>query len=148
MPRLFNITNHNLTPAQVNDAIGSLGVTEVVDLPADLKKTWGQIPTKATYPEVRGLLDPLFDFMHANITREDFILCAGSRTAQRLVDQISVVLEATDVESCTERRSVEKTLPDGIVKKDSVFEHVQYRQMDNLMQRVTVCPKCVTTCGI
>lgn len=126
MNKFFNITSHIMTEGQVADAKATLKVEEVVNMPDDLKKIWGQVPPTADTAEVKRHLQPVLDWLEQQVSVGDFCMVAGSRTAVAFVD-LQIRSKAQAVESCTERKVRETANPDGTVTKTAVFEHVRYR---------------------
>ena len=57
--KLFILTNHTATERQLDDARQSFGVTEIVDLPTDLKIIWGSVP-----PEIDSVAEYVSPVMH------------------------------------------------------------------------------------
>ena len=125
MKKFFNITSHIITETQIADAKATLGAEEVVNMPDDLKKIWGQIPPTADTAEVKGHIQPVLDWLE-QVSVGDFCMVAGSRTAVAFVD-LQIRSKAHAVESCTERKVRETANPDGTVTKVAVFEHIRYR---------------------
>lgn len=125
MKRFFNVTNHNMTESQIADAKSALQAEEIVNLPEELKKIWGQVPPVDTN-EVKVRLQPVLDWLEQQVSVGDFCMVAGSRTAVAFVD-LQIRSKATAVESCTERKVQEVQNPDGTVSKTAIFEHIRFR---------------------
>lgn len=125
MKRFFNVTNHNMTESQIADAKSALQAEEIVNLPEELKKIWGQVPPVDTN-EVKVRLQPVLDWLEQQVSVGDFCMVAGSRTAVAFVD-LRIRSKATAVESCTERKVQEVQNPDGTVSKTAIFEHIRFR---------------------
>ena len=126
MKKFFNITSHVMTETQIADAKASLGIDEVVSMSDDLKKIWGQVPPSADTVGVKGHIQPVLDWLEAQVSVGDYCMVAGSRTAVAFVD-LQIRSKAYVVESCTERKVREVQNPDGTVVKTAVFEHIRYR---------------------
>ena len=137
--RLINITNHTLIDSQILDAKSALKVTEIVNLPEDLKKIWSQVPANISTEQVKTHIKPILQWLHelcycdehhmANYDYFNYIICAGSRSACCYIDFFAYNKGCAVVESCTERKSVEKIMPDGTVTKTAIFEHLQWREI-------------------
>lgn len=125
MKRFFNVTNHDLTESQIADAKSALQAEEIVNLPEELKKIWGQVPPVDTN-EVKVRLQPVLDWLEQQVSVGDFCMVAGSRTAVAFVD-LQIRSKAAAVESCTERKVQEVQNPDGTVSKTAIFEHIRFR---------------------
>lgn len=126
MKKFFNVTSHVMTETQIADAKASLGIEEAVNMSDDLKKIWGQVPPTADTVGVKGHIQPVLDWLDAQVNPGDYCMVAGSRTAVAFVD-LQVRSKAHVVESCTERKVREVQNPDGTVTKTAVFEHIRYR---------------------
>ena len=57
MATLFLIFSHTFTETQRKDALDSLGVDRIVDLPDKLKSLWSHVPPDLT--EIKNHLQPL-----------------------------------------------------------------------------------------
>jgi hypothetical protein len=123
MPKFINVTNHTLTPAQKADAEKKFGIGEFVELPDDLKKLWGNIPTDVE--NLRSFVEPIVAFIKQNTGKaeETVVLIQGDIGAVFAVTgRFCVADNFRFVQSTTERVSVEK---DGV--KTSVFKHKMFR---------------------
>ena len=73
--RLFLIFNHEITGVQEKDALSSLGVDVIEDLPGDLKALWRQVPP--ALPRIRGYLRPVMEWLGARAEKGDYVLIQG-----------------------------------------------------------------------
>jgi CRISPR-associated DxTHG motif protein len=116
VPRLFNVTNHQLTADQIEDARQRWDIVDVVDLDEELKAVWANI-------EVGSAASLIFDRLWQRSTHADVIVVQGEygatftlvsmlRTAGRRVVYASTAREVTE---CQE--------PDGSVTTVHRFRH-------------------------
>ena len=69
--KLFILTNHTASQQQLDDARLSLGVSEFVDLPVDLKTLWGNVP-----PDIESVTEyvtPLLCWLDSSLQNEDIV---------------------------------------------------------------------------
>lgn len=111
------ILSHNLTEEQVQYLGG-----EVIELPQDLKKVWGQVPAEGDYEEVKVHLNPIFNWIRSLDLNQ--IVCQGEFSA------FAHVLEwGLPVLVATSRRETVETVVDGVSTKTAVFKHVRFRRI-------------------
>ena len=145
MPTFINVTNHELTAEQINDAPNTfpdfdspeVEYINFVELPKDLKKTWSCVPTQN-----QDSNRTIFNDIAKKIT--DFIIDKASKdesyTTVLIQGDLGMVLECLklikewDVDykiacyyATTERQSVEQINENGEIIKTSVFKHAGYR---------------------
>ena len=115
MSKFLNVTNHQLTAAQLQDIINN--GFEVVELPPELKTQWGQL----NVDNWRDAVEAVWSF----ICKEEVeaAMIAGYAPAVfNLVNQSDRAgVEALYAD--TARESIETTLEDGSVRKTAVFKH-------------------------
>jgi hypothetical protein len=75
MTALFLIFNHTFTRVQRDDAVASLGVGRIVDMPPDYQKIWSDIPPDL--PSIEEYLEPVQVWLKANARENDFVLIQG-----------------------------------------------------------------------
>lgn len=126
MPRLFLFFNHTITPRQLTQARLELGVTEVMQPPAELSRRWANVPPA----EERLLpwLQPVFAWLDEQAAPGDFVLVQGEFGACYLLVQHALERELVPVHSTTERHAREEQLPDGRVQLEHTFDHVRFRR--------------------
>lgn len=125
MTRLLVVFNHTLTRQQTADAKTKLGVQEIVNLPAELEKLWGQVP-----PEIDDLakyLEPLIQWLSKESHKDDYILIQGEFGAAYYLVSWAESHGLKPIYSTTRRNAVETSHPDGSVSIQHNFYHVQYR---------------------
>jgi hypothetical protein len=125
-PSLFLIFNHRFTEAQESDARTSLGVTEIVNLPKNLKDIWNNIPPGMA--EISDHLSPVSDWLNAASKHGDYVLVQGDFGACYLMILFAIEHRLIPIYSTTERRAVEEHQPDGSVKLTHEFRHRIFRR--------------------
>jgi hypothetical protein len=123
---LFLIFNHRFTDAQELNARASLGVTEIVYLPRDLKDIWNNIPSGST--EISDHLAPVRDWLNEASKQGDYVLVQGDFGACYLMVLFAMERHLIPIYSTTERRVVEEQQPDGSVKLTHEFKHRIFRR--------------------
>ena len=111
--KLLNVSNHVLSDVQIEDLRKNWEVTEVIELPSDLKDLWSNL-TPENYKEVS---DRIIDIA----VKEDhpYLHVAGFPAAVcEIVKEYPLCLYAY-----SERLSKDIPQEDGTVKKISVFNH-------------------------
>jgi len=129
MKKLLNVTSHNLTEDQKK----AVGDSICVDMPAEVKGKWGQVPVDGDINSVKAHVQPVIDWILAENTGETTALIAGAFSASFLVMEVCWASGIKTVEATTKRKVIEETMPDGSVKKTSVFEFVQFREIRSLI---------------
>lgn len=123
-PTLHLLFNHTLDDVQKHDAHASLGVERIVYLPDTMLDIWGNISPKRK--NLKDLLYPIYDYMHSQCKRGDFILVQGDAGATFLIVQKAMTLGVKPIYATTERIAKE-TMKNGTLVKTSVFKHVIFR---------------------
>jgi len=122
--KFFNVTSHNLTEDQ-KKVVEKAGF-EIVELPTGLKEQWKNVPPDVDPAYIAQLAAAVRTFMSEQLEAyPSFALVQGEPVLcfnLALMADPVVPLVAT-----TKRESIEVKQPDGSVKKESVFKHVQFR---------------------
>lgn len=118
--KFLNVTNHKLTPEQLEDLRG----IEVVELPEELKACWGNV-TPFNY---KALVKELNYYINKEFNASDMILVAGFMPAVAELVKILKDKEYNVVYSYTKRVADEKLNDDGTITKVSVFRHQGFYQ--------------------
>ena len=123
--RFFNISAHTLTGAQIEDVESRWGIDVIVDCPI------GNVdPHKST----NEILEDAEKFVDAlNVDGCDVAMVAGEPVMTMCLVKALQKKGVTCVAATTERVSVEKTLEDGSVVKQNVFNHVMFREFPPLV---------------
>ena len=126
--KFINVTSHNLTTYQIVD-LQSKGFEEFVELPENLKNSWGSIDPNADEFEVYNSVEPIIDFVAKE--KPAGIMLAGEITAVISIfgELIHNQPEIEILVATTRRESVESVQPDGSVRKTNVFKHVRFREL-------------------
>jgi len=123
---LYLLFNHRLTPIQEQDAIHSLGVSSVKQLPDDLKLIWGNIPPELT--KIASYIEPIKGWLNKNAKKNDYILIQGDFGACYQMVTLSFEKEYIPIYSTTERLAKEKIKHDGTIELKHQFKHAVFRR--------------------
>ena len=129
MPRLFNITNHSATDDQRADAIASLGVGGVVDMPPDIARCWGTVPPELD--SVCGYVQPAVDWLASQVTKGDIVWVQGEWGAVLTVVLWCHARGVRCVYATTKREAAEVHGENG-VQMMHVFRHVRFRDFPSV----------------
>ena len=123
--KLFILTNHTATQQQLDDAKKSLGVSEFVDLPLNLKTLWGSVPPETD--SVAEYVVPVLHWLESGLASDDIVWVQGEWGATLAVIDWCRNRRVRCVYSTTKRVAVETPTPDGAVALTHVFSHVRFR---------------------
>lgn len=126
MPTLYLLFSHSLTPDQVEDAGASLGVSQIVSLPADLQQRFSNVP-----PDLEALqeyLQPIQSWLTENAKQGDFALVQGDFGATYSLVNHCKQIGAVPIYATTERQSIDSKQADGSVVTQRVFKHKIFRK--------------------
>lgn len=135
MAKAIFVMSHPVSAEQKADIIDGF-TTEVVELPDDLKKLWSQIPTTLDMKEVENHLQPILQWLEAEVydaTHDTSVNCtrhticvAGEASSCNLIWK-RWNTECCFVTAVSRRESSEVIQPDGSVVKTNVFKHLGFR---------------------
>ncbi|RLC28874.1 MAG: hypothetical protein DRH37_08700 [Deltaproteobacteria bacterium] len=120
------IFNHTFTALQRQDAVDSLGVDRIQDMPPDLKSLWRNIPPDL--PRISGYLEPVKAWLKGRAERGDYVLIQGDFGACHIMVNFALAHDLIPVYSTTERIAVEAHGEDGTVKLTHHFKHRIFRR--------------------
>jgi len=124
MSKLFVLTNHTVTAEQQTDAMKTLGVDSLVDLPPTLKQEWGRVPPELD--SVSGYVAPFLDWLAVNVADGDVVWVQGEWGATVCVLDWCRVRGVRCVYATTKREATEVHSAAG-VQMTHVFVHVRFR---------------------
>jgi len=124
--KLFLIFNHEITENQAMNAEKDLGITDIIDMPNNLKHIWNQIPAKEKH--IARYLEPIKKWVMAHAGKDDFILVQGDFGATYLMVEFALKHGLIPVYSTTVRQAAEFTKPDGSLKTEHIFKHQLFRK--------------------
>ena len=122
----FLIFNHQFTAVQEMDACASLGVRNIVNLPAELQELWRNIPPDL--PEIKNYLDPIQKWLSSQANEGDHVLIQGDFGACFLMVNFAFEHNLIPVYSTTQREVVEEEQPNGAVRLTHHFQHQIFRK--------------------
>ncbi len=116
----INCSNH--VSANWGDAQKSVALFygDIIDVP------FPNVPVTATEDEIMILARKTADEILSH--KPDAVMCMGEFTLTFAVINILMDAGVKVVSACTERHSVEQTMPDGKTIKNSVFDFVGFRE--------------------
>ena len=126
MKTLFVLMNHELLPAQYQDAIESLGVTSAVSI-SDVN--WSQIS-----PDDETISHSLEGYKQALIKQaqqEDFLLVQGDFGATYHMIRFARSLGLIPIYATTKRHATQEIV-DGAVITKREFIHVRFREYEEI----------------
>jgi len=126
MADLYLIFNHKVTRHQERDARSSLGVARIIEIPADLKQIWCNIPPDLI--ELSGYLDPMKQWLASNAKAGDFVLIQGDFGACYMMVNFALEKGLIPVYSTTAREALEDHEGHDTVMTTHRFKHVMYRK--------------------
>ena len=126
MSTLFLIFNHTFTEVQRADALSSLGVERIVDMPPDYKKIWSDIPPDLR--SIEGYLEPVKAWLKASARGNDYALIQGDFGACHLMVNYACRIGVIPVYSTTQREMIEEFQEDGSIKLTHHFRHHIFRK--------------------
>ncbi len=124
--KLFLIFNHTMTALQEQDARMSLGVHQFVDLPAELKVMWRQIP--ADLERIDPYLAPIKTWLEDVSNQGDYVLIQGDFGACFIMVKFAMERNLAPIYSTTAREALEEHGEDGAVKMIHEFRHCIFRK--------------------
>ena len=123
---LHTIFNHKLTPDQIKDAKENLKITEIIDLPTDLKKLWANIPPDKNLILAQHL-KPIITYFE-QLNSNDFVLVQGDFGAVYYMVNKLKELGFIPIYATTERKIIEEKLSDNSIITKRIFKHICYRK--------------------
>lgn len=126
MARLFLLFNHSITPTQESDARASLGVSEIVPPPDEIKTLWRQIPPDL--PEISAYLLPVRQWLKTSASPGDYVLIQGDFGACCLMTDFAFRQGLVPVYSTTRREMSEILEADGSIRLTHRFDHRIFRR--------------------
>ena len=120
---VFVILNHDLTQDQREELEERFG--EIVELNAEEKALWSQIPSEGGHLGVNKHIWPIL----LKIKKYDAVVCQGEFTAFVVVFTSCQTLQKNIFVACSKRETVETIDEDGSIIKKAVFKHVQFRRV-------------------
>lgn len=126
--KLFLFFSHSLTTDQTKDAIDTLGITEVVQLPEALQEQWSQVP--AEIPELSGYLLQFVEWLRDEAMPGDYALIQGDFGLSYALVNASKELGLVPIYATTKRESQETVNEAGEVTKTLRFKHIRFRKYE------------------
>ena len=123
---LYLIFNHQITDLQRRDAIKSLGVERIVEMPTHLKHLWRNIPPDL--PDIKGHITPVMEWLSTRAVQGDFALIQGDYGACYILVQFAFERGLVPIYSTTFREAIEECQEDGSITLKHVFRHCIYRR--------------------
>ncbi len=123
---LFLLFNHQLTQDQKNDVSDSLGAEQIVEMPSELGKIWGQIPPDM--PKLDDHLKAIKDWLGSEAVKGDYALIQGDFGACYAMVNFAFGKGLIPVYATTKRETVEETMADGSVTVTRQFRHQIFRK--------------------
>lgn len=125
---LFLIFNHTFTDVQRADALASLDVTFIAELPPSLKEIWRSIPPDLE--SIEAYLEPIQTWLKVNVVEGDYVLIQGDFGACYIMINYAFKLGLVPIYSTTDRETEEEFDGDGAVKVTHHFHHRIFRRYE------------------
>jgi hypothetical protein len=125
---LFLLFNHNLTDEQKQDALVSLSVTRIVELPSDLKAQWSNVPPEI--PELKIYVEPVKNWLYSQAQKGDYVLIQGDFGASYIMVNYAFEKGLIPVYATTKRQIIEERENVGSVKVTRHFRHEIFRKYE------------------
>lgn len=125
---LFLIFNHQFTDAQREDALASLGVSRVVDMPPEIEAIWGDIPPELV--RINDYLEPVMDWLKTEAKLGDYVLIQGDFGACYIMVNYAFYIGLVPLYSTTGREVHETPLEDGAITVTHNFRHIRFRRYE------------------
>ncbi len=129
---LFLIFNHTFTDDQREDAITSLGINRIVDMPPDYKDIWSDIPPDIN--KINNYLEPVKIWLNHEARDEDYVLIQGDLGACYIIINYCFHFDLIPIYSTTNRKINEMILKNGTVKITHHFQHNIFRRYERCLQ--------------
>ena len=117
--------SHNLDDNQIQSAKNDLGISEFVTLPEHIQSKWSNVP--ADLADLNAYSSDFKEFLNQNSRPNDIALIQGDFGLSYIMINYAKSLGLHAVYATTRRISKEKII-NGKTIKESVFEHVRFRQ--------------------
>lgn len=126
MKKCFVVLNHRPSEDQLKELRDKFKATEMIELPNELKRIWGQIPPEgSTYPSDH--LTPITDWIKKQARTGDILWFQGEVASCMILRNYAREWSLLPLHATSKRESVEVVKPDGSVEKRSIFKHVNFR---------------------
>lgn len=123
---LYLLFNHHFTAAQEADALKSLYVDRIVNLPQGLQDLWSSVPPDLD--EIVPYLEPIREWLAREARAGDYVLIQGDFGATWLMVNFALDRGFIPLYSTSFREAVEDHKPDGSVLLTHHFQHRMFRR--------------------
>jgi len=123
---LFLLFNHQFTTTQEADALQSLGVERIVNLPQGLQDLWSSVPPDRA--EIVPYLEPIKNWLESETNPGDYVLIQGDFGATYLMVSFAFDRGLIPIYSTSLREAAEEHKPDGSVLLTHHFHHRMFRR--------------------
>jgi len=127
MAKAVVILNHPFNQFQKEGMKKQYDISEVVEMPDELKEVWKNIPPNLSAEQVREHIQPVIEWMNS-FGSGNVVVVQGEFAATEWVVMEAIKSGNIPVMATTRRETVEHTNPDGTVEKKTIFKHVLFRE--------------------
>lgn len=124
--KLFLVFNHTFSTDQIQNARECLHIGDIIDLPANLRHAWGNIPPGLK--AISDFLDPVRNWIRSISAPGDYILIQGDFGACYILVNFSFELGLIPIYSTTERQAQQIAHDDGSIVLTHRIKHVIFRK--------------------
>lgn len=126
MRKLFILLNHNLNEKQIAEAHTVWQVDKIMETPQNIREFWSNIDPEMEFTE--QTMEPVLTWLRSHAEKDDLVLIQGDFGAVFYTVDFCFYHGLVPIYATTKRTSKEEVLPDGTVKKTSVFNHIRFRK--------------------
>ena len=127
---LFLLFNHSLTDEQKQDALVSLNISRIVELPQYLKEQWSNVPSDI--PELKAYVEPVKNWLFSQSQKGDHVLIQGDFGASYLMINYAFEIGLIPIYAATKRQIIEERENIGSVKVTRQFRHEIFRKYERI----------------
>ncbi len=125
MSTLFLLLNHTLTAQQKADAKVNFSIDTFLALPTNLQKIWSSVSPEGEL-DIKSLKQ-ISRWLSTHAKKGDYLLIQGEFGATFYMVEFCFSKGFVPLYSTSKREYKEEYFPDGSVKRQHLFKHIQYR---------------------
>jgi len=124
--RAFVVLSHDLTNDQKNDLLSNWFVSEIVEMPPEVREVWENV--SPDMDSVGNEVGVVVDWLEREAFPGDVVVVQGEYGATVRVADWARSVGLVPVYATTKRILKVEKLPDGKVKQERIFQHVRFRR--------------------
>lgn len=123
--KMAMLVSHPLASEQEREAKEAWKVEQFLPLPEDLQQIWSQVPPEEDFPVKRFQL--ITDWLEQQTAPQDLVWIQGEPGAVFLLVTWCFQNNRIPIYATTKREYSQQLLPDGSIKNQHIFRHVNFR---------------------